>query len=140
MTLKGIINLVEAVAKAQPTIKTIIPADPYDLNSTPDAEYGVFSWQHREHVGNVDSDIIEYGFRLYYIDRITPDRSNVVDVQSDGIAALDNMLRTLDAAGIGVGRYTFVPFVQRFCDECAGVYVNITLSAVTDNVCIENLL
>lgn len=140
MTLKSIVNLIEATAKAQPTIRTIIPSDPYDLNSTPTAEYGVFSWQHREHVGSTASDLIEYGFRLYYIDRITPERSNVVDVQSDGISTLDNILRTLDAMGVGVGRYTFIPFVQRFTDECAGVYVNVTLSAVTDAVCIDEII
>lgn len=143
MTLKQFITILEAVAKRQKAVAEIIPEDVYRLDSMPAAKYGVFAWQHSagghgETIGEPDRAL---RFTLFYIDRLTEDRGNELDIQSVGIETLGNILRTIvaeDPDGVSIpGAVVYVPFLQKFTDECAGVYCDVTFNVAIDYNCEE---
>lgn len=134
MTLYDVIRTIERIASAQPTINMIVENDPYKLDNEPSAEYGVFAFRQTEHTTTVDSGIIYYGFELFYIDRLTNDRSNQVEVQSVGVQTLDNIVRAL-ADTLVVSDYRFTPFYQKFADECTGTMCMLTIGAEVGTLC-----
>lgn len=71
---------------------------------------------------------------VYFIDRITPEGDNVIQVQSLGISAITevlNAIKDIDDVDI-LESFTFTPFRNQFADNCAGVFCNVTLLFVSD--------
>lgn len=138
MTLQQVIKAFEMVASQQPSVNMIVQNDIFRLNSKSDARYGVFGWTQGQHSASTDSDIFTYSFTFFYVDRLKNDRSNEIEVQSVGIQTLNNILRKLDDIGVFVSStYNFQTFNQRFLDECAGVFCNVTISAPISTFCPE---
>lgn len=138
MTLLQVIKAIESVASHQPSVNMVVQNDIFRLNACPDARYGVFGWTQGMHSTGVDSDMLAYSFTFFYIDRLTGDKGNQIEVQSVGIETLDNIIRQLDARGVYVNdRYTMQTFNQRFLDECAGVFCNVTLNVPASSMCPE---
>ena len=138
MTLSQVIHIIELVAGGQPTIHSIVRNDIFRLNTIPDAKYGVFGWTQGQHASAVDSSLISYRFTFFYIDRLTADKGNQVEIQSVGIQALDNIFRLLDEEGIApVSEITYTTFLQRFLDECAGVYASVAFQVPVQGLCGE---
>lgn len=138
MTLKQIIGTIEEVASSQPSVNMIIRNDVFRLNSKPDARYGAFAWLQRAHEGRIDSDTMTWGFTFFYVDRLVSDRSNEVEIQSVGCQVLDNIIRELDRRGLCSDSYVLQTFNQRFADECAGVFCNLSLEVPLDSLCPED--
>ena len=139
MTLSEIIRTMEAVASNQPSIKMVVENDIFRLNARADAKYGVFAFVQQQHTTSIESNIITYAFTLFYVDRLKNDRSNQIEIQSVGIQTLDNIIRRLDEMGIySETSYSFQVFNQRFVDECAGVFCNVSLSVPLDTLCPED--
>ena len=61
---------------------------------------------------------------------ITSAKDNQIEVQSTGVQVLDNIIRILQDEGIMATPYSFQPFNQRFNDECAGVFCNVTFEVL----------
>lgn len=137
MNLLEVIRSIERVAASQPTIHSIVRNDVFRLNSLPDAKYGVFAWLQGEHRTDELSSLFYYSFTFFYVDRLTFDKGNEVEIQSVGIETLENILTTLEAAGLMAGEHTFRTFNQRFSDECAGVYCQLTLEVPKATLCEE---
>ena len=137
MTLAQTIKGIEVVAAKQPTIASIVRNDVFRLNALPDAKYGVLAWLQGEHRTSLESDLLQYAFTLFYVDRLTFDKSNEVEIQSVGIETLENILRTLEGYGIVALEHYFRTFNQRFADECAGVYCTVTFEVPKDTLCDE---
>lgn len=138
MTLSQLIKTLEIVASNQPSIKMVVRNDIFRLNNKADARYGVFAWLQQQHTTSLDSSFITYAFTLFYVDRLRNDRSNQVEIQSVGIQTLDNIIRKLEELGIYSERtYTFQVFNQRFVDECAGVFCNVSFSVPVGSLCPE---
>ena len=127
MTLLETIRLIESVAAAQPDVKMIVQNDIFRLNAAPDARYGVFGWTQGIHRTDADSPFYQFAFTFFYIDRLTEDQGNQVEVQSVGVQTLHNIIRTIDDGGIETSDVSFQTFNQRFADECAGAFCNVTL-------------
>lgn len=137
MTLLETIRAIEQVAAAQPAVKMAVRNDIYRLNACPEARYGVFGWTQLDHSGNVADDLASYSFTLFYVDRLTADGGNETEVQSVGISVLDNIVRTLNDAGIWADSWTFNVFTQRFVDECAGAFTRVTFTVPLDGICAD---
>lgn len=138
MTLQQVIKAFEVVASHQPSVNMIVQNDIFRLNSKSDARYGVFGWTQGQHSASVDSSMLTCSFTFFYVDRLTNDVRNQIEIQSVGIQTLDYILRRLDDMGIYVSSsYSFQPFNQRFLDECAGVFCNVTLQVPVNNLCPE---
>ena len=139
MTLQQVIQLFEVVASQQPSVNMIVQNDIFRLNSKSDARYGVFGWTQGQHSTSVDSSLFNYSFTFFYVDRLKHDLSNQIEVQSVGVQTLDNILRKLDEMGVYVNStYIFQTFNQRFFDECAGVFCNVSLQVPVTSMCSED--
>ena len=138
MTLSELIKTLEIIASNQPSIKMVVENDVFRLNNKADARYGVFAFVQGQHSTSIDSSVITYAFTLFYVDRLKNDRSNQIEIQSVGIQTLDNIIRALDDLGIySEQTYTFQVFNQRFLDECAGVFCQVSLSVPVGSLCPE---
>ena len=138
MTLTDTIRLIETVASGQPPIKSIVRNDIFRLNALPNAKYGVFGWTQGTHSANADSSFYTYNFTFFYIDRLTANQSNEVEIQSVGIQVLDNILRLLDEQGaVPVGEWQYTTCNQRFVDECAGVFVSVGVEVPVNGLCAD---
>lgn len=136
MTLFQTIRGIEAVALSQPTIKTIVQNDVFRLNAIPNVKYGVFAWTQGQHTIGVDLNT--YAFTFFYVDRLTEDKGNEIEVQSVGVQTLGNILRTLEAQGVfPVTGWTAQTFNQRFLDECAGVFASVRFEVPAGDICPE---
>lgn len=135
MTLLQVISTLEGIAGQQPTVASIVRNDVFRLNSIPDASYGVFAWLQNEHTTSEDGRFIRWSFTLFYVDRLSADKANEVEVQSTGIDTLWNVLRTLEELDIYQGGAAFRSFTQRFSDECAGVFCTVTLETLAGTLC-----
>lgn len=135
MTLRDVIDTMKAVALEQPAIHQVIDNDVDRLNSLPNAQYAAFVWTQQQHRGSVNSDEHSFAFSLFYVDRLTEDAGNEVEVQSMGIETLDNILRALAERGIVAADWTYQTFNEKFIDSCAGVFCNVRLSVPVDTVC-----
>ncbi len=139
MTLQQVIKAFEVVASQQPSVNMIVQNDIFRLNSKSDARYGVFGWTQGQHSTSADSSMFTYSFVFFYVDRLKNDRSNEIEVQSVGIQTLDNILRKLEDFDIFVSStYNFQTFNQRFLDECAGVFCNVSLQVPVSSICSES--
>ena len=138
MTLLELIKVMEVIASKQPSVKMVVENDIFRLNALADARYGVFAFVQGQHSTSVDSNLVTYAFTLFYVDRLKNDRSNQIEIQSVGIQTLDNIIRTMDDLGIySETSYSFQVFNQRFVDECAGVFCNVSFSVPVDSVCAD---
>ena len=139
MTLQQVIKAFEVVASQQPSVNMIVQNDIFRLNSKSNARYGVFGWTQGQHSTSADSSMLTYSFVFFYVDRLKNDRSNEIEVQSVGIQTLDNILRKLEDLDIFVSSsYSFQTFNQRFLDECAGVFCNVSLQVPVSSICSES--
>lgn len=139
MTLAQLIQTIEKVAMLQPSINMIVQNDIFRINSAPSLKYGVFAWTQGQHSGNVKG-MQSFSFSLFYVDRLKEDKSNQVEIHSVGCSTLSNILRALDDYDIEVDNYTMQTFNQRFTDECAGVFCNVTLSVLPSSSCADDIL
>ena len=138
MTLSQCTHLIENVAAVQPSVNMIVRNDIFRLNTIADVRYGVFAWLQGRHTADTESDFVRYRYTFFYVDRLTADHSNELEVQSVGINTLGNIVRRLAELGVYAdGEIDFQTFNQRFVDECAGVYSTITLEVPADELCGE---
>lgn len=140
MTLFETINLINQVAQSQPNINSIVKTgDVFDLNKDNfKQEYSAFCCQQNQHLQN--GDFITYNFTLFYVDRLTDDSRNKIEIQSTGIITLGNIIRILQEQDLifsNIDSITYQPFTQRFEAECAGVYCNIGIVSPVD-VCVDS--
>lgn len=132
MTLFEIFYLINKVAIANPNINTIVnTGNVYDLNTENyQIKYAGFCVQQGEHTQN--GDFITYSFNLFYVDRLTDERRNKLEVQSNAITTLQNIINGLmQIELIDVNsEITYQVFTERFTGLCAGAYC--TLRVTTD--------
>ena len=86
MTLFETIRAIEAAASRQPSVNMIVRNDVFRLNAAPAARYGVFAWTQQQHV--LTDDLMTFAFSLFYVDRLTEDKRNELEIQSVGVATL----------------------------------------------------
>ena len=134
MNLAQFIERLKGVALAQPSVRTVVENDVFRLNAMPSVDYGVFAFTQGQHRADMDREIITYVFSLFYVDRLTEDATNEVEVQSVGITTLTNIIHTL-ADDFGVGTWTINTFNQRFADLCAGAYATVGIDVPFDFTC-----
>ena len=135
MTLLQTINLLEGIAFSQPAVNMIVREDIYKLNSCPSCRYGAFGWTEGVHSATVNNTFVTFSFTLFYVDRLSADKSNAPEIHSVGVEVLNNILRCM-AEEVGVDNWTVTPFTgQKFADECAGVYVSVEFTVPMGSPC-----
>lgn len=142
MTLREVVAVLEGAALKQPGVRTVVPQDIFRLSSLPSVRYGVFGWTQGVHTQQAGSPMVTYRFTLFYVDRLTADRSNELEIQSAGMDVLADIVRAVEDDGrlCVTDTVTYQTFNQRFADECAGTYANVYIGAPQGTVCAENQL
>lgn len=123
MTLFEICNNLKNIALEKNNINYAGDGDIYILNSSPDTDYSVFFITQNTH--NVSENTITYSLNLFYIDRLTENKDNMLKIQSDGMLSITNIVNEFNERYDDVEityPLQFQVFNQRFADECAGVW------------------
>ena len=137
MTFAQFVERLKAVALSQPSVRTVVENDVFRLNALPSVEYGVFAFTQGQHNANLDTAVTTYTMTLFYVDRLTEDAGNEVEVQSVGMDTLRNIIATL-ADDFGITAWTINTFNQRFTDLCAGVFATVAVSIPFDYTCADD--
>lgn len=136
MTLSQTIDRIELAASKQMNVHTLVRNDIFRINAKPDVKYGCLAWTQGQH--SSDEILWRFSFSLIYVDRLTDDKSNQVEIQSVGISTIDNIIKILADEGIELeGTPSYTTFNQRFLDECAGVFCNVSFSVPKNYVCAD---
>lgn len=135
MDLFKTIKTIEGLAAKQPPVASICRNDIYLLNAAKDVRYGVFAWTQGAHRVSADGATLRLAFYLYYVDRLTDGGSNTLEVQSVGVEVLRNILAGMTERGIGNDGAVIRTFTERFADECAGAYAEVTFDVPAAFIC-----
>lgn len=141
MTLFETIRAINNVAASEPNINTLVlSGNVFDLNTNNiTVRYSTFCCEQMTHQRTEDEFLI-FNYRLYYIDRMTEDSKNRIEIQSTGIQTLESILhkiRDIDIFGI-TSDYTYTPFTNRFEAWCAGVYCEVGIQ-VPEDYCYDDI-
>lgn len=81
-----------------------------------------------------DSESTNYNFTLFYIDRLISDGSNKINVQSIGVQVIKQILSKLFDIypEIEISSTEYTPFTEKFADDCAGGFCQISLTDELD--------
>lgn len=113
-------------------IETVFVQDIYQINNNPDISYPVLVIESDETRETLD--LWQYRFRLTYVDILAEDQSNLIDIQSTGMELLSKLLRNIPE-NWNLTSSSYRTFLQRFNDECSGVYCWITLEVPKEDIC-----
>lgn len=131
---KNVIEKLTRLGKELGT-KTVYVQDIYQLNNEPDIAYPVLVIESDETTETLD--MWSYRFRLTYIDILADEslvQSDMVDIQSTGLELLSKLLRSIPEDW-NLASSSYRTFLQRFNDQCSGVYCWITLEIPKDSIC-----
>lgn len=123
------LNYIKELVKLHPAINYVGVGDVFDLNSISNVQYPAI-WIELESA-EINLESVDPTFRLFYIDRLLDDKSNALDVQTDSMYILNQILYSLaDAITVEVP-LRITPYQQRFNDMCAGAYVDVPVNECT---------
>ena len=122
--LKAVVNRVErAVRNVDKTIGNFFYGDIYNINHIQEIKYPAVVVTNSTH--NATSDYITYYFNIFYVDRLTADKKNKLDVQSAATMTLKNTMQLIDENYLVNDNYELHTFEEKFNDVCAGAYINV---------------
>lgn len=137
MTYKEIIKIIKNISLALPDVESFYTGDVYEINKDQSVKYGSVVLTNQEHSFDNINDQFNYNFVLFYIDRLTDDEANRIDVQTAGINALTTIVKTIEDYGCIIDNVRYNVFKERFNDWCSGVYGTFSIQ-VDDNDCVES--
>ena len=139
MTLLETINLLNWIAKNQPNVNGIVESgDIFDLNKDEyQQKYSAFCVTQNTH--NVGEEFTTYSFTLFYVDRLTLDKSNKLEIQSTAVQFFGNLIKTImqkfDRLNWTNGDVT--TFTEKFSAECAGAYMTCSITTPNNSLCAQ---
>lgn len=138
MKLKQLVKIIEQICLTMPNVRTFICGDVYELNSLLESEYSAMVLSQNTHTVDLEEGVENFSFHLFYVDRLTSDDSNRLDIQSEGNDALITVLGKLDELGIVSRNLSINTFKERFSSSCSGAFAsfNITLDI---NDCLDDI-
>ena len=138
MNLYDVLNKLSNIASNHKLISSYHNGDVYRIMNSADNTYPVV-------VFTVDSlqnyqDYSTLNAYMYFIDRLTDDEDNKINIQTNGINVINDIINKLcEINEISVQtplQYTF--FTEKFGDLCCGVYANVSIQFNNYSNCCEN--
>ena len=138
MKYKELVKLIENISLHIPNINSFYIGDVYEINSDPTVKYSTVVMTNQESTFSTTDEQYTYNFVLFYIDRLTDDEKNRLDIQSHAIDALSNILEILNNSyNCIIDNYRFEVFQERFADLCSGAFARVSI-VVDEMDCIES--
>ena len=127
MNFLQILNKLEAYSLSLPYVKETKTGDIYEnLNGAPDVKYSVVNIDINQATRN--DNLLSYSVYLYYIDRLTEDKSNWKEIKTTAEQALNSIVNYASRdLGDVVDGWVINYFEQQFSDYTAGAWVQFSL-------------
>jgi len=137
MTLQETIKLLEYIAQLQPNINGVVESgDIFDLNKEEyEQKYSAFCVTQNTH--QIGLDFTTYSFTLFYVDRLTLDKTNKIEVQSTAVQFFQNFIKTINdkVPELNINRGEITTFTERFSAECAGAWMRCDITTPNISLC-----
>lgn len=136
MTLYQINEKLKEISLRHPFVQEYAEGDIYEYLNSGEHKYGL-SFLTVDRV-EVNDDFQTLQASLFYVDRLTNDEANRLQIQNTGISTLQVILNELieEVPSISVEMETYIVFTAQFADLCAGVYATISIRYEnTDGLC-----
>ena len=132
MNLYELINAIKQLCEGVPNVHTVLSGDVYQLNSNPDLEYSAMVISQDTHTVRPNDEYIDYTFNIFYVDRLTEDKSNKIDIENTAIQTLKHISNSLDELGFYINDFETQIFEERFEALCAGAYARMVVRVNND--------
>lgn len=137
MTLIEVIQLLNWVAQNQPNVNGIVKTgDIYDLNKDEyQQKYAAFCATQNTH--SVNEDFTIFSFTLFYVDRLTLDKSNKLEIQSTAVEFFANLIKTImqKFPSLDWTNGDITTFTEKFSAECAGAFMTCSITTKNQSIC-----
>ena len=122
--LKVLFDKIKQLSKSlDPNIEYVVYGDVYELNHIQNVTYPAVVVTVGQHTSDLDNYKFNYRLNIFYVDRLTDDKANKIDVHANAIIFINSLLKALDDEYI-ISDYEIFNFNERFNDVCAGAYVS----------------
>lgn len=139
MTLQETIKLLEYVAVNQPNVNGLVETgDIFDLNKDEyQQKYSAFCVTQNTH--QIGIDFTTYSFTLFYVDRLTLDKHNKLEIQSTAVQFFQNFIKTIQekAPLLDIENGEVTTFTEKFSAECAGAYMRCNVTTPNLSMCAQ---
>ena len=126
MNFIQILRKLEAYSLSLPYVNSTNLGDIYEyLNGKPNVKYAAVNIDINQSTRN--DNLISYSVYLYYIDRLTEDKSNWMEIKTTAEQVLNSIVNYAAEIGDVDDGWTINYFEQQFSDYCAGGYVQFNL-------------
>ena len=121
-----IMKHLEAYSLSLPYVNSTNTGDIYEfLNGNPGVKYASVNIDIINSTRN--DNLISYSIYLYYVDRLTEDKSNWMEIKTTAEQVLNSIINYAAQIGDVNDGWTINYFEQQFADYCAGGYVQFNL-------------
>lgn len=120
-------DTIKKIAKQIPNIGLVETGDIYELlNANQSVSYPAIVITNRPHTIDRSTDTITYNFYIFYVDRLTSDDSNRIDIHNAATEVLYSLTDALSQYGMEIYSQSNITFFnERFNDTTAGAYIEI---------------
>lgn len=126
MNFIQILRKLEAYSLSLPYVHSTNLGDIYEyLNGKSNVKYAAVNIDINQSTRN--DNLISYSIYLYYIDRLTEDKSNWMEIKTTAEQVLNSIVNYAAEIGDVDNGWTINYFEQQFSDYCAGGYVQFNL-------------
>ena len=126
MNFIQILRKLEAYSLSLPYVNSTNLGDIYEyLNGKPNVKYATVNIDINQSTRN--DNLTSYSVYLYYVDRLTEDKSNWMEVKTTAEQVLNSIVNYAAEIGDVNDGWTINYFEQQFSDFCAGGYVQFNL-------------
>ena len=136
MTIKELFDYTKHIVEGIPIVTSFYSGDNiYDIWNATDVKYGSFVIS----IKSVTvSNTIKYNCVVYYGDRLMENRSNRDSIHNDAVTIINNFVNILNNSDDVVGISYPIEcqlFEQKFTDDLAGAWCNLTIETVDKSTC-----
>lgn len=135
MYLTQLIDSIKHICTLQNNVNSVIFQDKEIYNTSPTVEYGSILLYLDGATALQNTTL--FNFSIYYIDRLTSDGSNMVDIWNVGTWMLPNILnnikKTFDISTTNYLEY----FKENFADVCGVVSISFSVEVDNETICPE---
>lgn len=87
---------------------------------------------------NISGRTNTYNVLIYYIDRLTKNNSNLLQIHNNGIVYLTEILNSIEPASVSNITANLFDEDSTFGDRCAGVYIRASIEIINPvGVCVD---